>query len=69
MQSNLAEPQVLTVDDVARDMGVSRNTARGWIAREIPHYKTDGGHIRVTRHDYEAWKASRRIDPRERKAS
>ncbi len=63
MNSNVTEPAALTVDEIARDMGVSRNTARGWVYREIPHFKTEGGHIRVSRADYEAWKESKRIVP------
>lgn len=57
----------MTIQEIADHHSVSYNTARKWVREEMPHFRSTDGTIRVYLEDYEDWKASKRIDPREPK--
>ncbi len=54
------EARFLTVEDIARDLGVAEDTVRGWIrARKLPAYRV-GKEYRIKIVDYERFLEQRR---------
>jgi len=56
----ILEARFLTVEDIARDLGVAEDTVRGWIrARKLPAYRV-GKEYRIKIVDYERFLQQRR---------
>ncbi len=60
-----SEPiKYLYVEDIAADLGEEdTRLVRRWITEEMVHHK-HGRRVKVLPADFEAWKASKRVDPR-----
>lgn len=62
-KTNLTQKEVLTSDETARYLGVSKSCLYKWtMGRQIPHYKSPTGKMcYFNRKEIEAWMQSNRV--------
>jgi len=59
----MAKDRFMSVAAVSEELGVSVNTLRGWIRREIIPFTKTGGRILIERQRFEAWLAENSREP------